>query len=304
MSEVGDAGNTPFEIVEAHKDEFSVSMMCRVLEVSRAGYYAWREREPSARAQQNVELVAEITEIHQKSRGTYGSPRVHAELRERGFEVSRKRVEKQMRDQGLFGRRRPKYRKTTDSNHGEPIAPNIVAREFTVDEPDRVWVADITYIWTVQGWMYLAVVIDLFSRRVVGWSMADHMRVDLVLGALAAALGKRVPSAAGLVFHSDRGSQYAAKDYRAALEAAGITCSMSRRGNCWDNAVAESFFATLKTELVHDVLFTSREAAKTTIAEWIEIFYNGQRRHSSLDYLSPLEFERRYYENVEREEAA
>lgn len=301
MSEVG---NTPFEIIEAEKDEFPVSMMCRVLEVSRAGYYAWRERGPSERAKQNVELAAEIVEIHQESRGTYGSPRVHAELRERGFEVNRKRVERQMREQGLMGRRRPRFRRTTDSNHDEPIAPNIVAREFTVDEPDRVWVADITYIWTLQGWMYLAVVIDLFSRRVVGWSMAEHMRVDLVLGALAAALGKRVPSAAGLVFHSDQGSQYAAKDYRAALEAAGITCSMSRRGNCWDNAVAESFFATLKTELVHDVIFTSRGSAKTTIAEWIEIFYNGKRRHSSLDYLSPLEFERRYYESLERAEVA
>lgn len=301
MSEVG---TTPFELIEAEKGEFPVSMMCRVLEVSRAGYYAWRERGPSERAKQNVELVAEIVEIHQESRGTYGSPRVHAELRERGFEVSRKRVERKMREQGLAGRRRPRFRRTTDSNHGEPIAPNIVAREFIVDEPDRVWVADITYVWTVQGWMYLAIVIDLFSRRVVGWSMAEHMRVELVLGALAAALGKRVPSAAGLVFHSDRGTQYAAKDYRAALEAAGITCSMSRRGNCWDNAVAESFFATLKTELVHDVIFTSREAAKTTIAEWIEIFYNGKRRHSSLDYLSPLEFERRYYESLERAEVA
>jgi putative transposase len=301
---VSEVGETSFEIIEKEKDEFPVSMMCGVLEVSRAGYYAWREREPSERAKKNVELAAEIVDIHQDSRGTYGSPRVHVELRERGFEVSRKRVEKQMREQGLEGRRRPRYRKTTDSNHDEPIAPNIVAREFTVDEPDRVWVADITYIWTLQGWMYLAVVIDLFSRRVVGWSMADHMRVELVLSALAAGLGKRVPSAAGLVFHSDRGSQYAAKDYRAALEAAGITCSMSRRGNCWDNAVAESFFATLKTELVHDVLFSSRESAKTTIAEWIEIFYNGKRRHSTIDYRSPVEFERRYYESLEKAEVA
>ena len=279
-------------------------MMCRVLEVSRSGYYAWREREPSERAKENLELVAEIVDIHEESRGTYGSPRVHAELRARGFEVSRKRVEKQMRDQGLVGRRRPRFRKTTDSNHDDPIAPNIVAREFDVDEPDRVWVADITYIWTLQGWMYLAIVLDLFSRRVVGWSMAEHMRVDLVLDALRAALGKRAPADAGLVFHSDRGSQYAAKDYRAALEAAGITCSMSRRGNCWDNAVTESFFSTLKTELVHDLIFTSREIAKTTIAEWIEIFYNGSRRHSSLEYLTPLEFERRYYENLENTKAA
>jgi len=160
------------------------------------------------------------------------------------------------------------------------------------------------YVWTLQGWMYLAVVIDLFSRRVVGWSMADHMRVELVLGALEAALGKRAPSQRGLTFHSDRGSQYAANAYRAALAAAGIECSMSRRGNCWDNAVAESFFSTLKTELVHNMIFTSRASAKTAIAEWIEIFYNGKRRHSTIDYLWPVEFERRYYEKLEVPRAA
>lgn len=279
-------------------------MMCDVLEVSRSGFYAWAGREPSQRAKDDAELAAEIVEIFEESRGTYGSPRVHAELDARDFRVGRKRVERHMREQGLVGRRKPKFRRTTDSNHREPIAPNVVDRNFEVDEPDRVWVADITYIWTLQGWMYLAVVIDLFSRRVVGWSMAEHMRVDLVLDALAAALGKRAPSQGGLVFHSDRGSQYAAKAYRAALDAAGIECSMSRRGNCWDNAVAESFFATLKTELVHDVVFTTRTVAKTTIAEWIEIFYNGKRRHSSIGYLAPAEYERQYYERLELTEAA
>lgn len=278
--------------------------MCRVLGVSRSGYYAWRKRGPSEHDQEDVVLAAEIVDAFEESRGTYGSPRVHAELQARGFQVGRKRVERHMREQGLVGRPPPKFRRTTDSNHGEPIAPNIVAREFEIDEPDRVWVADITYVWTLQGWMYLAVVIDLFSRRVVGWSMAKHMRVELVLGALSAALGKRVPAEDGLVFHSDRGSQYAAKAYRGALAKAGITCSMSRRGNCWDNAVAESFFSTLKTELVHDVMFTSPESAKTTIAEWIEVFYNGKRRHSSIDYLSPVEFERRYYETLNMGKAA
>lgn len=279
-------------------------MMCEAMEISRSGYYAWQGREPSARAKDDAALASEITTVFEASRGTYGSPRVHAELKEQGRHVSRKRVERQMRELGLVARHKPKFRRTTDSNHREPVAPNLVARDFETDEPDRVWVADITYVWTLQGWMYLAVVIDLFSRRVVGWSMADHMRVELVLGALEAALGKRAPSERGLVFHSDRGSQYAAKAYRVALDAAGIECSMSRRGNCWDNAVAESFFSTLKTEMVHDVIFTSRAEAKTAIAEWIEIFYNGKRRHSTLDYLSPVEFERRYYERLELPEVA
>jgi len=279
-------------------------MMCDVMEVSRSGYYARQSREPSDRAQDDAALASEISRVFEASRGTYGSPRVHAEIKEQGRRVSRKRVERKMRRMGLRARRKPRFRRTTDSNHHEPVAPNLVAREFQSDEPDRVWVADITYVWTLEGWMYLAVVVDLFSRRVVGWSMAEHMRVDLALGALEAALGKRAPSQRGLVFHSDRGSQYASKAYRAALEAAGIECSMSRRGNCWDNAVAENFFSTLKTELIQDAVFISRASARTAIAEWIEIFYNGMRRHSTIGYLSPVEFERRYYERLELTEAA
>lgn len=274
------------------------------MEVSRSGYYAWRNRGPSERDKANAELSRKITSIYEDSRGTYGSPRVHAELRSAGHHVSRKRVEREMREQGLQGRRRPKFRKTTDSDHDEPIAPNTLGRNFVAEEPDRSWVADITYVWTLDGWMYLAVIIDLFSRRVVGWSMADHMRVELVLTALEAALGKRAPSTKGLMFHSDRGSQYAAKAYRGALKSAGIESSMSRRGNCWDNAVAESFFSTLKTELVDNLSFTSHAAAKTVIAEWIEIFYNGKRRHPTLGYLSPAEYESRYYEQLEATQVA
>lgn len=278
--------------------------MCEVLEVSRSGYYAWAKRESSARAEQNRELAAKIVEIHEESRCTYGSPRVHAELRAQGIEVNHKRVERQMREMGLQGRAKRRFRRTTDSNHDQPIAPDRVQRRFEVDEPDRVWVADITYVWTVQGWMYLAVVLDLFSRRVIGWSMAEHMRADLVVDALRAALGRRRPSERGLVFHSDRGTQYAAGAFRALLEAHGIQASMSRRGDCWDNAVAESFFATLKTELVEDLVFTSRANARTVIAEWIEIFYNGKRRHSTIGYVAPVEYERRYYAELEARAAA
>ncbi len=268
--------------------------MCRCMNVSPSGYYKSRVIEPSSRAVENAALLEEIKDVHKESRKSYGSPRVHAELVARGFEVNKKRIERLMAEEGLVGRRKPKFVKTTDSDHDDPIAPNLLDREFEVEKPDIAWVADITYVWTVQGWLYLAVIIDLFSRRVVGWSMADNMRTELVLDALRAALGSRVPDVGGLLFHSDRGSQYAANDYRSALENAGITASMSRRGNCWDNAVAESFFSTLKTELVHNMLFLNHDSAKSAIAEWIEIFYNRKRRHSSIGYLSPADYELHY----------
>lgn len=270
--------------------------MCEVLGVSRSGFYAWRRRAPSARVTENQQLAVKIAAIHKQSRGTYGSPRVHAELCAQGFEVGRNRIERIMREQGIVGRERPRFRRTTDSRHDLPVAANLLDRNFTALEPDVAWVADITYVWTQQGWLYLAVILDVFSRRVVGWSMADHMRTELVLNALRAALGSRAPSEAGLVFHSDRGSQYASYDYQRALARHGITCSMSRRRNCWDNAVAESFFSTLKTELVHNVVFSTRDSARYAIAEWMEVFYNNQRRHSSLGYATPAETEQRYYE--------
>ena len=211
--------------------------------------------------------------------------------------IRRYPVARIMSEHGLLGRQKPKFRKTTDSNHAMPVAANDLDRNFEATEPDRVWVADITYIWTLEGWMYLAAVIDLFSRRAVGWAMADHMRTELVLDALEAALGSRAPSDAGLLHHSDQGSQYASDAFQARLRTAGIQCSMSRRANCWDNAVAGSFFSTLKTELVHDVIFTSKASATFTIAEWIEVFYNGQGRHSTLGHVAPAVFERRYYDN-------
>ena len=278
--------------------------MCRCFEVSRSGYYHWRDREPSSRDCENEALLDSITEIFEASRRTYGSPRVHAELVERGVDVGLNRVARIMSENGLIARQKPKFRKTTDSDHDMPVAANELDRNFEATEPDRVWVGDITYVWTLEGWMYLAVIIDLFSRRVVGWAMADHMRTELVLDALEAALGSRAPSDAGLLHHSDRGSQYASDAFQARLHAAGIKCSMSRKANCWDNAVAESFFSTLKTELVHNVIFTSKASATSTVAEWIEVFYNGQRRHSTLGHVAPAVFERRYYNNLNAAVAA
>lgn len=209
-----------------------------------------------------------------------------------------------MQQLGLCARAKRRFRATTDSNHGLPVATNILERQFHASEPDCAWCADITYIPTAGGWLYLAVILDLFSRRVVGWSIADNLKSQLVLEALKAALGHRVPATAGLLFHSDQGSQYASYSYQQALEAAGITCSMSRRGNCWDNAVAESFFSTLKTELVYSNPLMAPQEAKTTIAEWIEVFYNRQRRHSAIDFLSPVHFEQHYLNALKLNSAA
>jgi putative transposase len=249
-------------------------------------------------------LSDQIKQIHQASRQSNGSPRIHAALVAQGFQVGRKRVVRLMAKLGIGARPKRKFKATTDSEHDLPIAKNVLGRDFTTPEPDRAWVADMTYIWTTEGWLYLAVIIDLFSRRVVGWSMADHMRTELVLTALEAALGQRVPSQAGLVFHSDRGSQYASSDYQAALLKADINGSMSRRANCWDNAVAESFFGTLKIELIYPRIFSTRAIARTVIAEWIEVFYNRQRIHSTIGYLSPVQFEENYWSTLDHPMAA
>jgi len=278
--------------------------MCRMLDVTRSGYYAWCGRQASRRAQANQRVSEQIVDIFEASRGTYGSPRVHAALLARGIDVGLNRVARLMSQLGLCAREKRKFKATTDSEHPFPIADNVLNREFKTSEPDRVWVADMTYIWTRDGWLYLAVIIDLFSRRVVGWSMADHMRTELVLTALEAALGQRTPSSQGLMFHSDRGSQYASTDYQMALQAADIQCSMSRRANCWDNAVAESFFGTLKTELIHPKIFSNQAEAKTIIAEWIEVFYNRQRIHSTIGFLSPVQFEDKYWRSLKQSSAA
>ncbi len=280
-----------FTAIQEEKANYPVAMLCRVLEVSRAGYYAWEGRETSARQKADAALVERIRQVHESSRRTYGSPRVRAELKAQGQRVGRHRVARLMRRAGLRARRRRRFVHTTDSKHGLPVAPNVLARDFNPPAPDRAWATDITYVPTREGWLYLAVVLDLFSRRVIGWAMDSRIDRHLVLSALDMALKSRRPPA-GLVHHSDRGSQYACADYQRALAARGIRCSMSRKGNCWDNAVVESFFSTLKTELVHDRDFPTRESAKAALFEFIEVFYNRQRRHSALGYVSPVEFEK------------
>ena len=245
----------------------------------------------SQRSRQDEILLEKIRDIHRRSRGLYGSPRIHAELKKQGYEVSRKRVARLMSENGIRARRRKPYRRTTDSDHALAVAPNLLERHFDVDAPNKVWVSDITYVWTLQGFLYLAVILDLFSRRVVGWAMEDHMRTELVLKALTMALWQRRPPR-HLIHHSDRGSQYASLEYQEQLDQADIKCSMSRRGDCLDNAVAESFFGTLETELIDLCVWETRDAAKVAIHEYIEVYYNRKRSHSYLGYVSSVEFER------------
>jgi putative transposase len=280
-----------FDFIHAKKACYPVAVLCEQLGVSRSGYYAWAQRAESPRSQSDRDLSLEVAAVHQESRGRYGSPRVHAELRARGRHVARKRVARLMRQQGLVARRRRRFVRTTDSAHRQPVADNLLARQFSPGQPNCTWATDITYVATKQGWLYLAVVLDLFSRQVVGWAMGPTIDRQLVLGALDMALKSRKPPR-GLLHHSDRGSQYASADSQRALEQRGIRCSMSRKGNCWDNAVVESFFSSLKMELVHETTFATREQASAALFEYIEVFYNRKRRHSSLGYLSPVEYER------------
>jgi putative transposase len=282
-----------FGVVDAEKAFYPIDLLCRVLGVSRSGYYAWIRRPAAARAREDARLAVEICAAHKRSRCTYGSPRVHKELQARGMRLGRKRVERLMRERGLRVGRKRRFRKTTDSRHSLPIANNILARNFTANRPNAVWVGDITYVWTREGWLYLATLLDLFSRRVVGWAVRDTLETSLALDALDQAIAARRPPR-GLVHHTDRGCQYASHDYRARLGAHGIVPSMSRAGDCWDNAVAESFFATIKRELIDLADFPTRAVATAAIAEYIETFYNRQRRHSSLAYRNPVEFELRF----------
>ncbi len=266
--------------------------MCRVLQVSRSGYYAWRRRAPSATAERQAKLTDRIRQVHQRSRAVYGSPRVHRDLLEADVRCSKNTVAKLMRAAGLRSKRRKRFRvHTTDSRHGHSIAPNRLKRAFCRSQPDRAWTADITYIPTAEGWLYLAVVIDLCSRKIIGWATSDSLAAGLCVRALERALQQRRPRQT-VLHHSDRGVQYACDDYQALLARHGLQPSMSRRGNCYDNAVTESFFGTLKTELVHHERYATREAARQSLFEYIEVFYNRRRRHSSLGYVSPLEYER------------
>ena len=280
-----------FRFIEDHRDSYPVRLMCAVLEVSPAGYYAWRERPVSERARSNATLLAAIRQVHRDSCGRYGSPRVHAVLRAQERSASRGRVERMMRRHGIRAiMAAPRRVRTTDSRHDLPIAPNLIARDFTAAAPNRIWLADITYIPTAEGWLYLAAVMDLFSRKIVGWAMRDHMRVELVSSALSMAIRQQRPGA-GLIHHSDRGVQYASHEYRAALAAADLTASMSRKADCYDNAPMESCFHTLKTELVHHRDYQTRAEAKRDIFAFIEGFYNRTRLHSAIGYISPIEME-------------
>jgi len=280
-----------FQFIEEYRDEFPVTRMCHVLAVSASGYYAWRRRPMSQRERDNQELLDQIKEAHAASRKTYGSPRVHADLAKQGIQCNKKRVERLMRVNDIRGKQRGRRRvKTTDSAHNLPVAPNVLDRQFEADAPNQKWVTDITYIPTDEGWLYLAAVLDLFSRRVIGWSMASTLCTSLVKSALRMAITDRHPQA-GLLHHSDRGSQYASAEYQSLLDAHQMVVSMSRTGNCYDNAPMESFFGTLKCELVHERHYHTRAEARQDIFEYIEVFYNRRRRHSSLGYRSPVQYE-------------
>lgn len=282
-----------FAFIHAEKASFPVASICRLLGVSRQGYYAYAKRPCSARVSEEAALRERIRAVHDASRQTYGSPRVLRELRRDGFQVGKHRVERAMRSMGVAARTRRRFRVTTAADPRHTTEPNVLARDFSATRPNERWVTDISYVWTDEGWSYLAVILDLYSRAVVGWALDATLSTQLPLAALDMAVRRRRPGA-GLLHHSDRGCQYTSADYRAALAELGIDVSMSRKGNCWDNAVAESFFATLKTELVYRRRWTNRLELRSAVFEYIEVFYNRRRLHSSLGYKTPAEVESEY----------
>jgi len=279
-----------YRVIQEHDRRYPIRLMCRALAVSAAGYYAWRSRPESARSIQTRLLRSAIRVIHHESRDTYGSPRIWNTLVKQGHHIGEHRVARLMRQDGMRAKTVKKWRATTQSNHRLPVAANTLERAFRVEAPNRVWAGDITYVWTLEGWLYVAVRLDLYSRRVVGWAMGQRLTVELVEQALTMAVANRAP-AAGLVHHSDRGSQYAATSYQRLLTGYGFIPSMSRKGNCWDNACVESFFGTLKRELVYHRHYGTRDEATQDIFEYIEVFYNRQRRHSTIGYCAPAEYE-------------
>jgi len=284
-----------YAFIDRYRHLYPVLVMCDVLEVSSSGYYAWRGRPESRRSREDRELKVIIRFIFEGSRQTYGSPRVLDELRDQGIRCGRKRVARLMKEDQLTPKKARRFRRTTIAEPDHPKAPNVLGREFSVDAPDTAWVGDITYLWTQEGWLYLAVLLDLFSRRVVGWSVRPHLGQELAIAALDRALYERdVPE--GLLHHSDRGCQYTSNDYQNRLKGNHLTASMSGKGDCWDNAVAESFFATLKVELGDS--FSSRQAAHNALFDYIEVFYNRKRRHTSIGSISPVEAEARFFERT------
>jgi putative transposase len=280
-----------FAWIKDHQKEFAVEVMCQSLQVSTSGFYAWQDRAPSARTKRQQELACQIRQVHAQVKGVYGSPRIHQTLKAQGHNVCKNTIARIMKRQQIRAKTKKKFvPRTTDSAHGYLPARNLLKRCFESPRPNRKWVTDITYVPTDQGWLHTAVVMDLCSRRIVGWSMADHMKVELVSDALKMALVQRDPPA-GLVHHSDRGVQYCCKEYQDLLKKHRLSCSMSARGNCYDNAAMESFWASLKTERVYQEHYETREQARQSIFEYIEVFYNRKRLHSSLGYLSPEQFE-------------
>jgi putative transposase len=280
-----------FELIDAAKEEFPVDRLCHVLGVSQSGYFAWKGRPACRRQHEDMVLLAHVRSAFALSNGTYGSPRMTRELQDSGLAVGRRRTARLMRENGLRARQKRRFKRTTDSHHAWPIAPNLLDQDFATSGPDQKWGSDISYIWTREGWLYLAVVIDLFARRVVGWAVADRLHQELARAALRKALIMRRP-APGLIHHSDRGSQYCSTDYQAELRKHGILISMSGKGNCYDNAMVETFFKTLKSELVWHTMFETRREAEQAIGRYIDMFYNPVRRHSALDFTSPAQFER------------
>jgi len=279
-----------YPFISAHRKIFRVGLMCNILDVSRSGYYIWLRRPESLRKKENRKLAARIKVIHGQKHKLYGSPRIHKELNEDGVVCSRNRVARIMKQEGVRAVVPRKYKATTDSKHNLPVAPNLLKQDFDIKEPNKVWLADITYISTLEGWLYLAAVMDLGCRRIKGWSMSNRLTKELALDALKMAICNN-PKTTGIIHHSDRGSQYASLEYQKLLKNKDLSCSMSRKGNCWDNAPMESFFHTLKTEWVYGLKYNTRQQAKASIFEYIEIFYNRQRRHSALKYMNPCQYE-------------
>ena len=283
-----------FRFMQQHETEFPLVVMCAVFAVSRSGYYAWWKNPASKRKQASDKLLKEIRIAHHESRETYGSPRVYQALKQQDIPCSENRIARLMQEDGLRAKSKRRFKATTNSKHDLPVAPNLLQRDFSPEKPDQVWAGDITYIWTTEGWLYLAVVLDLFSRSVVGWAMAKRMTRRLVMDALAMAKQRRRASP-GLIFHSDRGSQYASADFQSLLAKHGMLCSMSRTGDCWDNAPVESFFGSLKQELVFHQKYSTHFHARQSIFDYIERFYNRRRLHSTLGFQSPALYEAAYF---------
>lgn len=283
-------GRGEYAWIDAHRDQFSVNRLCRVLAVSRSGYCQWRTRPPSPRTQANAALDAEVAAIHRASRGSYGRPRIVRQLRAQGLSVGAERVRRSLQRQRLRPVYKRPYRVTTDSAHNLPVAPNLLDRRFGGWQPNQAWVSDITFVATDEGWLFLAAILDLSSRRIVGWSMSERMQADLVCQALRSAYWQRKPPP-GLILHSDRGSQYASRAHRTLAASWGMIVSMSRRANAWDNAPMESFFKTLKVERIHQTRYETRAQARLDIVDWIEGYYNRQRLHTSIDFLTPVDYE-------------